>query len=122
MFRCHKTYPGPMRFFHVPSVYPTVFHVPLRYIERYCMYSIVYLKVPCGRLCIRHHYYRFEFPCTLCISRDPTRIPYPTEKNPLVVLFGAIHREQHSRRLLRTYLKYITSCTCLTILVRDQLF
>ena len=52
------------------------FHVPLRYIERYFMYLIVYQKAPCVRLCIRQHYYQFELPRTLSLSGDPTRIPY----------------------------------------------
>ena len=92
-----------MRFFHVPSVYLTTFHVPLRYIERYFTYSIVYWNPPCVWLCIIKHYYRFKLPCTLGILGDPTRIPYLSEKIPLVVLCGSIHRKQHSRRLLRTY-------------------
>ena len=66
------------------------------------MYLIVYRKAPCEQLCIRKNYYRFELPRTLCILGDPTRIPCPSEKNPLVVLFGEIHQKQHSRRLLHT--------------------
>ena len=89
--------------FHVPSVYWTTFHVPLRYIERYFTYSIVYRKAPCVWLCIRQHYYLFEIPRTLSISRDPTRIPYPPENIPLAILLGSIHRKQHLGRLLRTY-------------------
>ena len=49
-------------------------------------YSIVYRKAPCVRLCIRQNYYRFELPHTLCISRDPTRIPYPFELSFWLVL------------------------------------
>ena len=40
---------------------------------------------------------------TLSISGDPTRIPCPSEKNHLAILFGEIHRKQHSRRLLCMY-------------------
>ena len=36
-------------FFHVPSVYWMAFRVPLRYIERYFTYSIVYQKASCLR-------------------------------------------------------------------------
>ena len=91
------------RFFHVPSVYRTAFHIPLRYIERYFTYLIVYTKAPCEWLYIRQHYYRFKLPRTLRISGDPTRIPYLYEKSPLVILLGDIHRKQHSERLLCTY-------------------
>ena len=114
--------PGTVWFFHVSLVYRTTFDVPLRYIERYFTHSIVYQKAPCGWLCIKQHYYRFELPRTLRISGDTTRIPCPTEKNPLVILFEAIHREQHSGRLFHMYLEYIMSCTFLIILVSDQLF
>ena len=95
--------PGLTRFFHVPLIYRTTFHVPLSYIERYFMYSIVYQKAPCEQLCIRQHYYLFELPRTLRISGDPTRITYLSKKIPLFILLGAIHRKQHSRRLLCTY-------------------
>ena len=95
--------PGLARFFHVPSVYWMTFHVPLRYIERYFTYSSVYRKAPCERLCIRQHYYQFELPCTLCISGDPTRIPYLSEKIPLAILLGSIHQKQHSGKLLHMY-------------------
>ena len=64
------------------------------------MCSIVYWKATFVWLCIRQHYYRFELPRTLCILGDPTRIPYPSEKNPLAILFGAIHQKQHLSRLL----------------------
>ena len=94
---------GIVWFLHVLLVYWTTFHVPLRYIERYFTYSIIYRKASCVWLCIRRHYYWFELPRTLSISGDPTRIPYPSEKIPLAVLFGAIHRKQHSGRLLCTY-------------------
>ena len=100
---CQHYILGLARFFHVPSVYRTAFHVPLRYIERYFMYSIVYWKAPSVWLCIRKHYYQFELPGTLCISRDPTMIPYPSEKIHLAIFLGAIHWKQHSGRLLRTY-------------------
>ena len=100
---CLHYIPGLARFFHVPSIYRTAFHVPLRYIERYFMYSIVYWKEPCEWLCIRQHYYRFELPRTLSISGDPTMIPYPSKKNPLAVLCGEIHQKHNSGRLLRMY-------------------
>ena len=108
------------RFFHVPSVYRMTFHIPLRYIERYFMYSIFYRKAPCEWLCIRHHYYRFELPRTFDISRDANRIPYLSEKSRLAILLGAIHRKHHLGRLIYMYLAYISSGTFLTILVRDR--
>ena len=119
---CQHYIPGLMQFFHIPSVYQTAFHVPLRYIERHFTYSIVYRKAPCVRLCIRQHYFRFELPPTLSMSGDPTRIPCLSKKIPLAVLLGAIHRKQHSGRLLCTYPRGIASGTFLTILVRDLTF
>ena len=100
---CLHYNPRLTQFFHVPLVYRITFHIPLRYIERYFTYSIVYRKAPCERLCIRQHYYQFQLPRTLCILGDPTRIPYISEKSPLDVLLGAIHWKQHLGRLLRMY-------------------
>ena len=76
---------GLVRFFHVPSLYRMASHIPLSYIERYFMYSIVYWKAPCVWLCIRQDYYRFKLPCTLSISGDHTRIPYLL--SPKIILF-----------------------------------
>ena len=51
---CLHYNPGLMQFFDVLSIYWTAFHVPLRYIERYFTYSIVYQKASCEWLCIRN--------------------------------------------------------------------
>ena len=92
-----------MWFFHVLLAYRTTFHVSLRYIERYVMYSVVYRKAPFKWLCIRQHYYRVELPRTLIILGDSFRDPVTKWENPFGRPIIAIHREQHSRRLLCTY-------------------
>ena len=74
------------------------------------MYSIVYRKAPCVRLCIRQHYCRFKLPQTLSISGYPTRVPL--ESLTLMVISLALVNGSHHWPVIKWFLPCSTSDNC----------